>query len=308
MDKILNMVTKFKPMKGVDLKKVKGEMKFPVIASIKLDGIRCVIREGKLFSSHNKEFKNPSLLKKFDELIKATLEHDLILDGELYSHELEFNVISGNVRSLSQEIHDSIQFHAFDLMVNDINYPYEHRVSQLLKFCEDYKHLPIEFVEVNIVTEKIHLDNYFGEALEKGFEGLITRQPDSLYKYGRATPTSQDLLKHKPFVTDDAKIVGITERYESIAEAEINEMGKSTRSHKKEFMQPTGIAASFECIMEDGREVSVPIGQTEAIRKHIFENPNEYIGRWIEFKFMEVGVKEKPRHPNFVRWRDDKND
>ena len=298
----------FKPMKGVDYQKVKEDLDFPIIASIKLDGLRCIIKDGKLFSSHLKEFKNPNLLEKFKDLMEISKEDNLIFDGELYSHELDFNVISGNIRSLSQNIYDSIYFWCFDIIdKTQEDLPYKDRLIRVKRKATRLMLCDMKEVETHWISNKEQLDELFDLTLKKGYEGLITRKPDSKYKFGRATPKSQELLKWKPFMTFDAKIKGVTQQYISTAEAQYNELGKSYRSHKKDDMITIERAASFECLMEDGTEISVSIGQEEEHRDYVWNNQNEFIGEWIEFKGMIVGSKDKPRHPIFIRYRDSKD-
>jgi hypothetical protein len=59
--------------------------------------------------------------------------------------------------------------------------------------------------------------------------------------------------------------------------------------------------------MEDGRELKVSAAMTHNERQEIFMNQDKYLNRWIEFKGMEVGSKNVPRHPTFLRFREDKN-
>lgn len=306
------MVKQFKPMKGIDIQKVKDPLTFPKIASVKLDGIRCIIKDGKLLSSHLKEFRNPSLNKKFAHLLEINKTEGWIFDGELYSHELEFNVISGNVRSLKQEIHESIEFHAFDILTQTGEIlseedEYTTRVRTLYDFILEVSPKYFKFVNTVVVNSKKDMDDFFEVQISRGYEGAIFRDPISKYKFGRATPKSQDLIKYKPFETFDAKIIGITQQYISTAEAEYNELGKSFRSHKKDDMVPIERAASFEVVMEDGTKLSVSIGQEESHRDEIWKNQENFIGQWIEFKAMQVGSKDRPRHPNFIRYRDPKD-
>jgi hypothetical protein len=42
------------------------------------------------------------------------------------------------------------------------------------------------------------------------------------------------------------------------------------------------------------------------MRRDIWKNKDNYVGKWIEFKGMLVGSKDKVRHPVFLRYREDK--
>jgi len=42
-------------------------------------------------------------------------------------------------------------------------------------------------------------------------------------------------------------------------------------------------------------------------KEEVWKNKEKYIGRIIEYKGMLVGAKDVPRHPTFVRFREDKD-
>ena len=93
----------------------------PVYIQPKLDGVRCVITKDGAFSRTGKQFKNInhielSLIKFFDQ------HPDVILDGELYNHDLkdDFEKIISLVRKQKPTIDDRVdaknltQFHCYD--------------------------------------------------------------------------------------------------------------------------------------------------------------------------------------------------
>jgi len=41
-------------------------------------------------------------------------------------------------------------------------------------------------------------------------------------------------------------------------------------------------------------------------KKEVWKNKESYIGRYIEYKGLMVGAKDLPRHPVYLRMRDDK--
>jgi ATP-dependent DNA ligase len=48
-----------------------------------------------------------------------------------------------------------------------------------------------------------HLKKYFSEIIAKGGEGVMLREPQSLYKAGR----SSSLMKYKPFFDTEVKVI-----------------------------------------------------------------------------------------------------
>jgi DNA ligase-1 len=61
----------------------------------------------------------------------------------------------------------------------------------------------VKVIDVVKCEGKEHLESYFKGILAKGGEGVMLRQPGSLYKVGRAT----SLRKYKPFLDAEVKVV-----------------------------------------------------------------------------------------------------
>ena len=100
----------------------------------KLDGIRCYITKDGAFSRNHKEFKTIDHIKKeFEPLFKTY--PDIVVDGELYNHQLKnnFNKIISLVRKQKptkkdlKEAVKYIQFHWYDYYSNTHNYPFRIR-------------------------------------------------------------------------------------------------------------------------------------------------------------------------------------
>jgi DNA ligase-1 len=174
-------------------------------------------------------------------------------------------------------------------------------VNQLRKF-------PIAVVvEQNKVNSKEEVEQLFEKALTNGFEGLILKNPSTWYKFGRATVNEGAMYKVKPYRTFDAKIIDIEERMENTSESFTNELGKSQKHNNKEAMIPTGIAGSI-IVEYNGETQKVALTGEESFRKQLWAAKSHYIGKWIEYKGMLIGSKDRVRHPTFVRFREDKNE
>ena len=61
----------------------------------------------------------------------------------------------------------------------------------------------VNIVETVKCTGKQHLKEYFSSIVAKGGEGVMLRDPQSLYKPGR----SENMRKFKPFVDTEVKVV-----------------------------------------------------------------------------------------------------
>jgi len=115
----------------------------------------------------------------------------------------------------------------------------------------------------------------------------------------------------KPFQTFDAKIIDVIQGTEvrKGAKKKINELGNSVTSKKKDDRILINRACDF-VVMYEGKELKVSIAMTNEEKEEVWKNRDNYIGKWIEYKGMKVGMKEDglPRHPVFIRFRIDKDE
>jgi len=81
-------------------------MIFPLLVSYKLDGIRCIFKDGQMYSRALKQFPNVQLRKRFEYLARLSKEKNIILDGELLAKSLTFNELSGITRQLDKELQE----------------------------------------------------------------------------------------------------------------------------------------------------------------------------------------------------------
>lgn len=115
------------------------------------------------------------------------------------------------------------------------------------------------------------------------------------------------MLKVKPFETFDARIIDVVQSTQVDPEAEkkVNELGRSVTSRKKDDRVFIEKAAAF-LVKYGNHEVKVSLAMTDEEKKSVWCNKDDYIGKMIEYKGMLIGSKDVPRHPVFVRFRDDR--
>jgi DNA ligase-1 len=297
----------FKPMLAPNDKVDLDIIKYPIMVSTKLDGIRAIFKDGHLLSRSLKEIPNKQLQEKYQHLKDYSKNNNVILDGEFYGVGLTFQEITHNVMTedldlINEKLPEKLMFFCFDCIIDQNP---EQLFKERYDFIKKLKLNGIVIVKQNIINSKEEIDNLFKIALEGGYEGLILKALSSKYKFGRVTLKSGDMFKLKPFITFDGKIIGVEERFKNTSEKYTNELGRSQRHSFKDEVEPTGIAACF-VVTYDGFEQRVIITGDEAFRREIWNNQKAYIGKIIEFKGMVVGSKERIRHPTFIRFRDDK--
>ena len=316
MKKKPNFLPMLAPNQKVDLNKVK----YPLLASYKVDGIRCLFIKGEMLSRSLKPIQNKQLREKFRELIDRSKDCGLILDGEIYSPELTFQEITRYVmtqdfedkKSIKKhgkvlEIPEYLKFYMFDCVANDdFDIPFHARCMTSNNFEKDY---PTFVSSVNQITvnSKEDVEEYFETALENGYEGLILKDPHGKYKCGRGTIKEGLIYKVKPFVTFDAEILHVVQATEvdPNAEKKVNELGRSVTSKKKGDRLLIDKASAFE-VEYEGKRLKVTLAMTDEEKEAVWTSRSSYIGKIIEYKGMLVGSKDVPRHPVMIRFREDK--
>jgi len=314
-------VKKFSPILAPNDQPNLDEINYPILASYKLDGIRCIFYKGEILSRSLKPIQNKQLKEKFEPIRKYTEDNDCILDGEIYSPKLTFQEITSFVMTQDFEdkksikkfgkvvtIPDHLIFYCFDMIEND-NYleNYNNRLRNLQSLWNIFTPIYNNIVQ-NVMENKEDINKYFERALEDGFEGLILRSFDGKYKFGRGTLKEGIIYKVKPFETFDAQITGIVQSTEvdPNAEKKINELGRSVTSKKKDDRHLIEKASAFY-VQYEGKELKVVLAMTDKEKEEVWKNRKNYIGRWIEYKGMKIGAKDVPRHPVMIRFREDKD-
>lgn len=258
-------------------------LKFPVLATFKYDGIRCIIKDGNVLSRKLKPIPNNHVRKKLKEI-----DVDYNLDGEIICRGT-FNDIQSSV--MREEGIPDFTYFVFDVIVN---LPYVDRIDILKKlelpsFCS--KVLPTK------LSSYEELRGYEEAAVELGYEGVMMRCPYGPYKYGRSTLREAYLLKLKRFTDAEGVVEDVEEMMHNENPLEINELGLTKRSSHREGMVPAGILGAF-LVRYENNIVKISTGLTMQERE-TYWNTN-CIGKIVKFKFQEAGKKDLPRFPVFL--------
>lgn len=265
-------------------------LQYPLIASPKLDGIRAVVKDGVLLSRSLKPIPNKYVQEQF-----AHLEH---FDGELIvgsptAHDC-YRTTNSYVMSLDKRDFP-VQFYVFD-HVQSPEKAYQDRFRHLIMADGCTVHA------MNWIEDEEELLNYEQECLALGYEGLILRDPQGKYKFGRSTAKEQILLKLKRFLDDEAVIVGFEELMHNANEATTNELGRTSRSSHQENLVPMGKLGALIVVWQ-GSEFRIGTGFDDATRQHIWDAKAYYLNKLAKFKYFPVGMKEAPRHPVYLGLR-----
>jgi DNA ligase-1 len=322
-----NKIMKFKPILAPNEQPKLENINYPILASYKLDGIRCIVYKGQLLSRSLKPIQNKQLKKRLKPIADYCEKYSLILDGEIYSPDLTFQEITRYVmtqdfedkKSVKKfgkilEIPESLKFYCFDCLKIkadgiENHTPFMTRLGYAIEIYTMFKTLMV-FVKHERVDNLEEVRTLFEEALEGGYEGLILRYTEGYYKFGRCTIKEGNIFKVKPFRTFDAVIKEVTQGtvVNPNAEKKINELGRSVTSKKKDDRILVNKVRDF-VVDYNGHELKVTSSSlTHEERERLWNIRETLIGKTIEYKGMLIGSKNTVRHPVFIRFREDKDE
>jgi DNA ligase-1 len=196
----------------------------------------------------------------------------------------------------------------FDLVSEDPRAPFIHRYKRVCDLVEE------RALEWLLLVEHIHISNlaeleaYEAKSVELGFEGIMLRSPNGLYKHGRSTMREQCLTKVKRFHDAEAIVVGFVERETNLNPARTNALGLTERSSSKSSKKAAGTLGSLECELCNGAtrvRFEIGTGFDQATCARIWAARSEWIGATVKFKYQSLSVDGVPRFPVFLGRRDE---
>lgn len=286
----------FKPMLATDADLTK--LTFPLLASAKLDGVRAIVRDGVVYSRSNKPIPN-----KFVQKVLHGYEY---YDGELIVGSPTSKSVYRDTVSYVMS-HDKEDFDLRFMVFDHVMRPAE-RYSARLEYIKLSNVItPVQVHEQHVVFSLQDLLELEEKVLDCGYEGLILRCGNAPYKMGRSTVKEGYLLKLKRFSDFEATVIGFEERMENLNEKTTNELGRSARSSHKENKRGRGDLGALLLRTAEGVEFGCGTGFDDPTRIEIWAARDKVLGRIAKIKSFDVGVKDKPRHPVFLGWRDKKD-
>jgi len=254
----------------------------------KLDGVRCLIQlndkgEVYAYSRTGKPWLNIAhILEDLEYFFE--IHPDVVLDGELYNHDLrdDFEKIISLVRkqkphSLDKaESKELVQFHCYDYVETVMNESYSYRKDQLC--TSDMYSDCVKYVPTYLIKDDAHAKVSHEINLNDGYEGSILRL-DTPYQCKR----SYSLQKFKDFHDTEATIIGYVD-------------GKGKRE---------GTLGKFLMQDDDGIEFGCPPGKgyNYKMLADMLTNIHNYIGKRATFTYFERTKAGSYRHPLFKTLR-----
>ena len=289
-----------------------NQVTLPKYGSIKLDGIRCLMKGRQATSRSGKPIRNLYIQECLTPLAGRGFDGELMVYDENGS-VLPFNEISSAVMSVDGE--PNFTYSVFDLWDNGRSYGNRYQdLWQHVQFCQPK--CPQLVMHTHVILRSMdELLAFERNALKAGHEGVILREPVSWYKNGRSTLTDQGMLKLKRVINGDGEVVdwlddeGIIVGYDEYMITEesgkySDELGFSKSSSSQEFKVPGNMLGKLWVQNSDGVEFAVGTGLTHDLRKELWAERDTLKGRIVKLKYMNYGTVSKPRHPVFLGFRD----
>lgn len=264
------------PMLAHDYKKHKNKVIPPFYVQPKLDGYR-MIYDGpndKIFSRNGKEYSILYGTKLHKDLQK---HNNIILDGELYTHDSDFEFeIYGILRKKKlnkgdEKTLDRIQYHIYDTISEET---FKMRLKTIQKIKETSN------IKISKTEECLDIDCLYNKQekyIKDGYEGTMIRNKEGLYSNNRST----DLLKYKDFDDAEFKVVGF--------EKETDTKGDGARP------------VVWVCVTKQGKNFKVPSKGTREERTKLYDTGQKYIGKQLTVQFFGYSKDGIPRFPKTFR-------
>lgn len=294
------MTKKFRPMLAVACEDIE-KLNYPVLCSPKLDGIRCIIRDGVAMSRSMKPIPNQHVQCLFGKKEYEGLDGELIVGSPTDPHCYNKSV-SG---VMSRDGEPDVCFYVFDRV------PKEGQEDTLFRERLQEAALVVNHHGVmmrSLLHDEIHtpeeLSAFEEECVSEGYEGVMVRSPDGLYKQGRSTLKQGWLLKVKRFEDTEGVVVGYEELMHNANEEKKNALGYTERSTSKAGKKPMDMLGALWVKSDKwDEEFHIGTGFTEQMRKEFWKDKGSLKGRLVKFKYQPSGELNKPRFPVFLGFR-----
>ena len=280
-----------------------NKLRYPVLASLKLDGVRAFVSGGVVYSRNFKPIPNVFVQNNFCTLPEGT-DGELIL-GNPTAPDAYRKTVSAVMGETNPE-GANVVLHVVDTIPVAGNDP-----GFWMRYW-NYSEALDEQPRVTVISqETIHNAEELlvmeAGALQQGHEGLMVRSVNGRYKHGRSTEKEGILLKLKRFADSEAVVLDTVPLMHNDNEATENELGHTKRSTAKAGLVAQNALGKFvvrDC--KSGVEFECGTGQglTKELRVELWKDRANLVGKFIKYKFFPSGSKDRPRFPVWLGFRD----
>lgn len=284
-------------MRAVDVDLSK--LRYPVLVSPKVDGVRAYVdRRGVVMSRQGKPIPNEYVQTWFGGKLSAGFDGELYV-GSPYAADVFTKTVS-TVMSAGK-YSNALRFGVFDLIPRTLPGVYfEGRYRQLSDLRGMFSSPAVVVLTHKRARNEKELLAFEAKWLDKGYEGIIIRDPLAEYKEHYSTPTHQGYLRLKRFVEGEGEVIGFSEQ-ETNNNAKVD--GKKT-SHKAGKVGAGVLGSLAIRDLKTGQVFSVGAGFTDGQREKLWRMRETLPGLVVRHRTFPKGAKDRPRFPTFAGFRD----
>lgn len=307
----------FNPMLATNVKFNQIDRNY--LGSIKLEGSRGeLFAETGLLSRQLKPVPNIYINERMDGPAQIATEMGLSLDGEFYLHGWTFNRIDSAFRNENNPDGQMLQFWVHDAFIHcNPDAPFGVRWEVMQAFvarCNDLGYNHIQLCKQWPIGTPAGAQQAYEWAVANGYEGIVLKDPNGAYKFGRSTLKQGLFLRIKPEDPYDGVILQIVERQTNLVESEVNELGFLKKRQDKDMKEGAGIAQTaitycpalartIRVSLTRGLQDENPTDKGPS-RRELWENRQNYEGHPV--KFVGIPVEGMaPRSPRYDTLRHD---
>lgn len=294
------MIHGFKPLLSEVYDPTSKHLRWPMLSSPKLDGIRAIVLDGVVMSRKLKPIPNLHVQATFGRPEYEGMDGELIV-GKPNAQDVYLATYSG---VMSRDGVPDVRFMVFDDALSDASYADRNaglalRIPAIGPVC----HVPQRVVHSHEEVQAV-----YDALLLEGYEGIMLRQASAKYKFGRSTLKEGTLLKWKPLEDFDAKVVSFFEEMRNDNVATTDALGATHRSSHKENKVGKGTLGGLIAVpLDGGQEFKVGIfkGVTKQDLQAWWHDRDNLVGKVFKAQKLAIGEKDRPRHPRWTGWRDE---
>lgn len=300
-----------KPMLAGKYRADKVEAKLPLLGQLKYDGIRVFVRDGYAYTRSLKPVRS-SEIQSWVRNNSHFLEG---MDGEIIcgdpTAEGCFQRTSSFVMSYDKS--DIFTFYVFDKWDEPLTFEKRFAIVEEVAgqwVMSNDAEPKMKAADTRMLWTMDDVNEFHEEMIAQGQEGIILRDANSYYKFGRGSPVQCECIKMKEggWIDTECKILDFHEQLHNANEATIDNLGHTERSGHKENLigKDTLGAISVSGSFPDGTpfDCRVGTGLDDEIRQKVWDHRQDYIDKIVKMKYFTVGIKDKPRFPTFLGFRD----
>lgn len=266
------------------------DLRFPLLCTPKLDGIRCVKVFGNALSRSFKPIPNDYIRSSIERCLPDGVDGELMTPGD-------YNDTQSAV--MSRDGTPDFYFAIFDRYIPRVDY------WDRVQLLDELPRLPwMQLVLPTLCDDLPAFQAFEAQCLEQGYEGVMGRSARGPYKFGRSSLSEHWLVKWKRFHDSEAVVLGYREGRTNLNPQVPNAFGYAKRPGGGALVVPRGTFGGFDVRdVHTGVEFHVGSGFADALRAEIWKDPASYVGRVVKYRCQLAGAKDRPRFPRFVGFR-----